>query len=70
MLLVFVMTAFLIAVAIGGTALAAVPQGAGCKGIENAITQHSSNPTDQDNAHSKIGDVEKAHDCKAKVDGK
>jgi hypothetical protein len=70
MLLIFVMTDFLMALAIAGTALAAVPKGAGCKGIENAVAHQSSNPTEQDDAHSNIGAVEKAHGCEAKGDGK
>ncbi len=68
--LVFVLTALLLAITVfGGSAWAQLqpPLEKGCQGIDKAAFQHSMNPTIEDKEHSALygpGSVTERHKCK------
>ncbi len=69
-LLVFVLTALLLAVVFSGSALAQLqpPFEKGCRGIERAGAAQRVNPTDEDREHSALfgpKSVTEKHKCKA-----
>ena len=60
-LLVLALAALVVAVAVGGSALAEVPNGAGCKGLEKAFEQQKDQGRGA--SHSKVKSVGEARGC-------